>query len=459
MSLTTRLSLFFLGTLAAVLVGFSATLYGLAHTYLHRQVGDRLEAALGVLSASAEVWPDGVEWEGEESPVSLETLPGAEPIAWRVCDDRGRVVDGFHADLLAGETPSWRFLHRRVFAGTVPAPTESERRSSPEHKHIKKYPFLVLTVGLPLEPVAATLRNLLVLLTGLSALLWLAAALVGGRLCRRALAPVWRMAEAAGSMDAADPGQRLPPVKTGDELEELNRAFNQLLARLHESFERQRRFTGDASHQLRTPLTAMLGQLEIALRRMRTVEEYQQVLAVLHGQTSQMRHIVEMLLFLARADADAKSPQLERMDVKGWLTEHLVSWSRHARHADFRLEIKGDGPWWVRTQAPLLGQLVDNLLENACKYSTASTPVALSLAKEDGAVCLSVADSGPGIAEEDLPHIFEPFYRSAEARRQGVPGTGLGLAVAQRIALALGGTLHVQSRPGSGSLFTLRMPE
>ena len=101
-------------------------------------------------------------------------------------------------------------------------------------------------------------------------MLWvLAAALVGGRLCRRAPAPVLRMADAAGAMNATDPGQRLPAVATGDELEELNRAFNELLARLQESFEQQRRFTGDASHQLRTPLTSMLGQIEIALRRPR----------------------------------------------------------------------------------------------------------------------------------------------------------------------------------------------
>ncbi len=459
MSLTTRLSLFFLGTLAVVLIGFSATLHGLASTYLHRQVDDRLEAALNILSASAEVWPDGVEWEGEEHPVAVATPPGAEPIAWRVCDDNGRVLDGARADIFAAEAPSWRFLERRVLADREGTQAETDKRLSQEHKEIKKYPFLLLTVGLPLDPVAATLRNLLLLLSGLSALLWLAAALAGGRLCRRALAPVLRMAEAAGSMNASDPGQRLPVVKTGDELEELNRAFNQLLARLQESFERQRRFTGDASHQLRTPLTAMLGQLEIALRRTRTVEEYQQVLSVLNGQTSQMRQIVEMLLFLARADAEAKSPALERIDLKDWLTGHLASWSGHARGADFQLQIKGDGLWWVRTQAPLLGQLVDNLLENACKYSKTGTPITVSLAREDDAICLTVADAGRGIAEEDLPHIFEPFYRSAEARRQGVPGTGLGLAVAQRIALALGGTLHARSRPGCGALFTLQVPE
>jgi signal transduction histidine kinase len=104
-----------------------------------------------------------------------------------------------------------------------------------------------------------------------------------------------------------------------------------------------------------------------------------------------------------------------------------------------------------------LRQLLDNLLENACKYSPAGTPITVSLRAEDEAVCLTVADVGCGIATEDWPHLFEPFYRSVQARRQGVPGLGLGLAVAQRIAAALGGTLHVHSQPGHGARFTLRM--
>jgi two-component system, OmpR family, sensor kinase len=259
-------------------------------------------------------------------------------------------------------------------------------------------------------------------------------------------------------MRAADLGQRLPVAATGDELQDLGRAFNDLLTRLHESFERQARFTGDASHQLRTPLTALLGQIEIALRRPRAVEEYQQVLRLLQSQALQLRQIIETLLFLARADAEAKLPQLDRLDVRSWLPEHLASWSAHARAADLRLEMLGNGPLWVRAQTPLLRQMLDNLLDNACKYSDPGTPITVALAEEAGVVSLTVMDTGCGIAEEDLPHLFEPFYRSAKARRQGISGVGLGLAVAQRIALALAGTLRVQSRLGRGSRFTLHMP-
>ena len=164
-----------------------------------------------------------------------------------------------------------------------------------------------MVVAAPRTPLQKSLQALAVVLSSLSLLLWLSAALVGRWLCRRALAPLTRMADAARTIHADDLGRRLPSAGTGDELEDLGRAFNDLLARLQESFERQRRFTGDASHQLRTPLTAILGQLEVLFRRDRPAEEYDRVLKLVQKQAAHLRLIVEMLLFLARADAETEA--------------------------------------------------------------------------------------------------------------------------------------------------------
>lgn len=454
MTLTMRLSVFFLSMLAAVLVGFSATLYGLASTYLYRRIDNRLEAALDVLSATAEVAADGVKWESQERPVSLAAPEGEASVSWLVRDPQGKIIDrpreGGGEELLSADPTDWRVRSRRIVA-------EGNRDSTEDHDGERRYSFLVVTTGLSLRPAASALRQLFLVLCILSATLWLSAALLGRWLCRRALAPLRRMASAARSMRAADRDQRLPVAPTRDELQELGQAFNDLLTRLQESYERQARFSGDASHQLRTPLTSMLGQIEIALRRPRPAEDYQQTLNVLHGQALRMRQIVESLLFLARADAEARAPKLERLDLRAWLKEHLTSWTEHARAADFRIEA-GDEPVWVQAQAPLLGQLLDNLLDNACKYSSAGTPIRISLSVAKDAVGLTVADVGCGIAEEDIPHLFDPFYRSPQARRLGVEGLGLGLAVAERIAQALDGSLQVRSRPGQGSDFTLRFP-
>ncbi len=454
MTLTMRLLLFFLGMLAAVLFGFSATLYGLARTYLHRQIDDRLEAALDVLSATAEAQTDGVEWETHDRPVSLASPPGEAAVAWLVQDHQGQVIDRpqpvVGEELLNTASQDWRVRGRRIVAG-------EKKGSTDDHQEGKKYPFLVLTVGLPLRPATAALRQLLLTLGVLSTVLWLSAVIVGRWLCRRALAPLRSMAATARTMHADDRTQRLPVVPTGDELQELGLAFNGLLARLQESFERQSRFTGDASHQLRTPLTALLGQIEIALRHRRAADEYPRILGVLHSQALQLRQIVDSLLFLARADAEAKALPLERLELHAWLREHLKSWTGHARCADIRLETAGAGPFEVRAHASLLRQLLDNLLDNACKYSTAGTPISVGLSAQADTISLTVADAGCGIAEEDLPHLFEAFYRSSHARRRGVSGLGLGLAVAKRIAAALGGALRVRSQPEQGTLFSLEL--
>jgi heavy metal sensor kinase len=317
----------------------------------------------------------------------------------------------------------------------------------------------VLTAGLSLEPVEGTLRTLGLVLGLLSAAVWCTAAVLSRVLCRQALAPVARMAAAARSMGAGDLAERLPVPDAGDELTDLGRAFNGLLDRLQEAFERQRRFTGDASHQLRTPLTAMLGQVEVALRRDRPAGDYRAALERVQGQAARLRQVVEMLLFLARADAEARPAELEAVDLAAWLPAHLETWSGHERQPDLRLVVASGSSVWVRVHGPLLGQLLDNLLENACKYSRPGTPVVIGLGSEGGWVTLAVEDAGDGIAPEDLPHIFEPFYRAPQARRHGLAGVGLGLAVCRRIAAAFGGTVEAQSAPGRGSRFVLRLPE
>ena len=308
-----------------------------------------------------------------------------------------------------------------------------------------------------MTPVRNNLDELAWLLAGLTAGLWLTAALVGRWLCRRTLAPVSAMATAARDLSPADPGDRLAVRPTGDELEHLGRAFNGALDRLEEAFERQRRFTGDASHQLRTPLAAMLGQVEVALRRDRDVADYRVTLRSVADEIRHLHRLTEALLFLARADADAGLPDLKAMDLAAWVADHAGEW--RAAHPDARLDVDVQGTILpVRAHPELLAQLVDNLLDNAVKYGPAGGPIRVLVDQRDGAVELAVEDPGPGIAADDLPHVFEPFFRSAAARAAGVRGVGLGLSVARRIAEAMGAGLTVESEPGRGGRFVVRFP-
>jgi two-component system OmpR family sensor kinase len=469
MTLTTRLTLFFLGGLALVLAGFSTTIYVLAQRYLQYQAEERVQAVLATLVTAADLEPSGLEWDPHESHLALDQDLGEGPMPWLVVDGNENWVDGskhFFPDKKLADSPltqqanqvvewhnkSWLVSERRLDAKDVAPPSTTQGERKVFHR------TLIIKAGVSLEPAHATLRTLGITVGGVSTAIWLIA-LVGGRwYCRRALSPVTAMAAAARSMQVSDFATRLPTPDTRDEVAELGQAFNDLLARLHESFERQRRFTGDASHQLRTPLTAILGQIEVALRRERGVEELQRVLTSVDGQAQHLKQIVEMLLFLARAEAEARLPDLHEIDIAAWLTTHVQSWSAHERFSDVSVRVEPTVPVTIATHAAFLGQLIDNLVDNACKYSTRGSPIQLRLGVEDKAVILAVADSGIGIGADDLPHVFEPFYRSHAARQNGLSGVGLGLAVAQRIATALGGTLSVVSSPGKGSCFTLRLP-
>jgi two-component system, OmpR family, sensor kinase len=476
MTLASRVSLFFLASLALVLAGFSTALYLLVHVYLDHQVDQQLGAMLATLSAATEINKDEVEWEPLEH--MLPQGANGSAVRWAVRGARGGILDhSVHQlpeDLLSfGElfpesaaavilrrqgaaNSFWRVGHLRLQAPTANWPP-AWLPNSGNNKEDRLQPFLVLTAAVPLDPVEKALRLLLATLAGLSLGLWLLAAMVGGWLCRRTLAPVAQMAESARAIPATQPDGRLEVSPTGDELEELGRAFNELLDRLQESFERQRHFTGEASHQLRTPLTVMLGQVEVALRRERSPEDYRRVLEVVAEQADRLRRIVEMLLFLARADSEAALPGLERLCLRTWLEQHLKEWANHPRAEDLHWQLSEGGDWHVQAHPPLLGQVVDLLLDNACKYSRPGTPVTLSLRKDGSCVGLDVEDRGCGILAEDLAHVFEPFFRSPRQLEPRVGGVGLGLTIARRVAEALGGRVEVVSQPGQGSRFSVRL--
>ncbi|MFO0849276.1 MAG: ATP-binding protein [Gemmataceae bacterium] len=326
--------------------------------------------------------------------------------------------------------------------GPTPKPAAGETR----------YPAVAVTVGVPVGPVRAALARLGAVLAGLSVAVWLLAAVAGRAVCRRALRPLTRMAEAARGMSVDEPRVRLPVGPAADEPGELGRAFNGLLDRLNEAHERQRRFTAEASHQLRTPLAAMLGQVEVALRRDRPADEYRLALEAVRSQAGRLRQVTDALLFLARSDADAGPPTREPVDLGAWLRDQLTVWADHPRAADLKLIPEAAGPVTVAVHPVMLGEVVNNLIDNALKYSQPGTPVTVGF----GNCWVAVEDVGCGIDPADRTYLFQPFYRSADARRLGVPGLGLGLAIAGRLAAALGATVDVSSAVGRGSRFTIR---
>jgi signal transduction histidine kinase len=484
MSLTNRLSLFFLASLAVILAGFSLALYAIAATHLYRQADQRLEAAMQTLVASTEVFPDRIEWEPLLRRITLGEDDGVEQVRWTVHAADGRLVDCSRnlevprtKSVPALDARAWRLTAARVSAGTFqpqfledwatprlgtfhePFPAGIAPGTSPlQHDRTFTDKELVLTVAIAQEPIDATLRQLATWMGLLSLAVWLVAALGGRWMCRSALAPVIRMADSARAIRrGAGEGEFLDVAPTRDELQDLGIAFNELLADLRESLDRQQRFTADASHQLRTPLGAMLAAVEVALRQERSPAEYQRVLGAVRRRGRQLTQIIESLLFLARPDDASVLPEPECVDLADWCRTWLAGWQEQARAADIVLQPDA-GAFFIRTHPSLLGQILDNLLDNACKYSEPGTPVLVRLAAADGCMTLTVTDRGCGIDEADRVRVFEPFFRSKTARSLGKPGTGLGLTVAHRLVRILGGSLEVISQTGQGSAFCIRLP-
>ncbi|HEY2785652.1 MAG TPA: ATP-binding protein [Fimbriiglobus sp.] len=477
MTLTARFSLFFLAALAVALAGFTAAFYFLARSHLHRQQDERLDAALATLTAAVEIRPTVVEWEPAERNLILGLDPADDEPRWVIRDADGKIVarsgnlsasgSDVEAGLSAAEPAGanrptfhkfrgpdedrWRVKVVRLQpTGLPPASTLAPEAADA----VTKFLQLNLSVGLSTRPTEETLRTLLVGSSSLSLVLWVFAAVGGRGLGRWALAPLTRMASAARAMPATDLARRLPAAGTKDELDDLAAAFNGLLGRVEEAFSRQERFTSEASHQLRTPLTAILGQADVALRRDRPEAEYRDALERIRRQGNNLVRVVDALLFLARADADAALPGNLPFDVAAWVAERIAQ-GQQATHVQFSPPAE---PILAFGQPELLGQVFDNFLDNAFKYSPPGSPVAVRVSATETHAVLDVEDRGPGIPREDLVHLFEPFFRSTDARRRGVSGLGLGLAVAKRIADAVGATVSVTSVVGKGSTFSIRIP-
>jgi signal transduction histidine kinase len=463
-SLTTRLMLYFQAALAAVLLAFSASLFLAARWYVHGQTDERLGAAAGALVASVDIEEDTVEWEPADRHLAVGPGPLGGTVYWFITDIHGRPVDQSPqpgtADLVAavrsGRSPGDWNITRRLVHPPGAGGTRLTRERTAEEIEKGEYPALVFVVGVRTAPVRAALNTLAAGLVGVSAVVWLAGLFAGRWVCRRALRPVTAMAEAARTM-RADADARLPTPGVSGELDDLHTAITGLLDRLRVTIGRERRFTAEASHQLRTPLGTILGQVEVALRKPRPAEEYERVLAVVRRQAAHLTHAVEALLFLARTEAEAGPPALERIDLAGWVPGFLDSLADHPRHADVALDVGPGEAVEVEAHPPLLRELVRNLVDNALKYSPPDTPVTIRLGRVAGRPALAVEDCGPGIPAADLPHLFEPFFRSSEVRR-GAPGAGLGLTVAARIATAFGGRIEAASRPGEGTRFTVTFP-
>ena len=318
--------------------------------------------------------------------------------------------------------------------------------------------LLVVQVARSLKSYDEELGELLLVLL-VTGLLTLLVAWAGGYfLARRALAPVDRMTDSANRIEANRLDQRLEVSNPHDELGRLAGTLNRMLDRLETSFREMQRFTADASHELRTPISVIRTEAEVALGRSTTDHEQRQLLGSILEECQRLGWLTDQLLALSREDAGIAQFRSAPVDL-GHLAGQVAEAMRPlADERDVELAAELEPGVIVPGDPNRLKQVVYNLLDNAIKFSPVGGRVELVVASGVEATTFIVRDSGVGIAPEQLPHVFERFYRADKARSRNGGGTGLGLSIVQSIVSAHGGSVSIQSQPASGTEVCVTLP-
>jgi len=311
----------------------------------------------------------------------------------------------------------------------------------------------MVQVANPINETQETLQRVLLFLISGTILSMVVATIFGVLMVQLSLRPIEKITEAAKQIvSAEDLGQRLPIPPIEDELARLSRTINHMLRRLDNLFQSQVRLTADVSHELRTPLTIVRGNVDMLQRANNLTEENRESVIAIDSASSRMTRLVSDLLLLSQADAGMLL-KMKSLDLDGVILDvlHQVQAIRNG----VNLKLGQADPARVIGDEDRLKQLLINLMENAIKHTPTSGCVTLSVKQIEQEVKVTVSDTGEGISPENLPHIFERFYR---VKGQKVKGSGLGLAIAKWIAEAHHGTLTVESILGQGSTFTFTLP-
>jgi len=326
------------------------------------------------------------------------------------------------------------------------------------------YPIIVrgarysVQTGIALDKTQVLLNSFRFNLLLLTPIVILMATVGGHIMSRKALRPVAVLTAETRRINDRNLGIRLPVSKAKDEITDLSITLNQMLERIERAFTSVRMFTGNASHELRTPISLLRTEIEVALFQNREVEEYRAILSRMHAETVRMTDLVENLLSLARADGGAETLTFAPIRVDDLLIQARRAWEDPIRRAmlDFHVEIPDDDVV-VLGDLRSIQRLLSILLENASKFTPPGGKVELTSTVKDRRAVLSVRDTGIGIPPEHRQRIFERYYRTTPVSENGPQGSGLGLALGKWIAQRHGTELCVQSDLGCGTCFSFSL--
>lgn len=444
------------GTL--LLAAFSATLYVYVSERMARPLDHDLRRDLQRIEQELSVSRDGqVKWDGVDIP-DHSAWPTQNP--WfEVWDDQGHLVQRVwpFTDNRVQAMPTAPVPHRETISVFNVAQDLRLRVLSVPYTMPDNGPEWMIRVMRVHEPVGDALGALrLIIIVALPIVI--ALLVVGGyMLTRQWLAPLDAMVEEANRITAESFDRRLPVVNPHDELGRLASVFNVTLDRLAGSFTALNRFVADASHELRTPLTTLRSVGEIGLRRGRSVEEYHDIIGSMLEEAQRLQLLVQRLLELATAEGGAAEAQRIELRVDEFVASTVAELAILAETKAQHLTVSA-APAIVVSDPVLLRQALQNLVDNAIKYSPDGSVIRVSVRPTEQAVRISVQDNGPGIGEEHRANLAQRFYRPDRGRDRGKGGFGLGLSLTKAYMSLLGGSLEFAPAEPHGCIFTLQLP-
>jgi len=418
---------------------------------------------------------DGLEAQVDDLKNFLQSQPKDRTIA-KVQEEVNETYTIEHpGDYLAVYADNNQLIYRSAFMQAHPSvlvPPDQVKRPIVRSRRIDHRPFRFLfqklevnghvytvEMGLPADDAVETLHDFRSYLLMFAPLLFLVAAGGGYWLSRRALSPVDALVRTAREVSGTNLSSRLQKLETGDELQRLSDTLNEMLDRIEVAFQRITQFTADASHELRTPVSLIRTEAELALRRSRGEAEYKESLRHILLEAERTTALIEQLLSMARADSGRETLHFEPVDLRQTLRSVVDGWQQVATIRNLQFSANLNAPdFSVMGDETLLRRLADILLDNALKYTPSPGSVHLSLELQGESAVIRVQDSGVGIPEEEQGKIFERFYRVDKARSRAHGGAGLGLAIAQWIVTQHGGSIQVESQAGQGATFRVELP-
>lgn len=477
-----RLTLLFVAILALVLAVFSIFIYTRQAQIIRTEVANRLATQSAQLvsyySAQLHLYEEDREGRSEHNPQTELPLLQENALLALVGSD-GQVVlqqGVLQPEMLEAAIKTWGESTHPLEPIALTLPAQDVLGNAEAREYLMQVsPMRVdegwigyILLASPMDPEGQLVR--LAVTLALSSLLILLLAFGGGYwLADRAMKPVQVIVQTAQRIGESDLSQRLN-LDRDDELGELADTFDRMLDRLQAAFERQRQFTADASHELRSPLTIIELESNRALERPRTTKEYEQVLRLIQSENEWMSSLVDKLLLLARMDASQVAKRSEKLDLSDVVLEVTERLALIAADKGVALKTGSLVESYVQADRAYLVQMLTNLVENAIKYSQGEAG-SVKVESDNQMVgnqkwgLVRITDNGPGIPQEQLPYIFDRFYRLDKARSRQVDeretpvsGSGLGLAISKSIAEIYGGKIEVESRAGNGSTFTVWLP-